>query len=121
MINVKDRVYGKLCEICDNVSDVYPGDWENMPAIQYTEEENTIYQKVDEIESMSRLRYRIDIWDNKSTTSLSIEVDRVMSLLGLNRVACSDVEDPSRRRHKLMRYEGVIDNKTEMVYWDSSR
>lgn len=121
MINAKDKVYGKLCSVCDNVTDVYPGDWENLPAIQYTEEENTIYQKVDGAESMSKLRYRIDIWDNKSTTAMSIAVDEVMSELGLNRVTCSDVEDPSRRRHKLMRYEGVIDNETELVYWDGSR
>lgn len=121
MINVKDRVYEKLCSVCDNVTDVYPGDWENLPAIQYTEEENTVYQKVDETESMSRLRFRIDIWNNKSTTEMSIAVDKAISSLGLVRTQCYDVEDPSRRRHKQMRYEGIIDNETEVVYWEGSR
>lgn len=121
MINVKDKVYEALCSVCDNVTDVYPGDWENLPAIQYTEEGNTVYTKVDEEEAVSRLRYRIDIWNNKSTTEMSLAVDKAVSALGLVRTQCYDVEDPSRRRHKQMRYEGNIDNETGTVYWEGSR
>ena len=45
MINIKDKFYSKLLEVNDNVSDVYPNDWARMPAIQYTEEENSVYEK----------------------------------------------------------------------------
>lgn len=121
MINVKDKVYAGLRTVTDNVSDVYPQDWEHMPAIQYTEEANTVYTKTDETEQLSYLRYRIDVWDTKSTTVTSLKVDEELAKLGLTRIECQDVTDPSYRRHKQMRYEGVIDCNTEMVYWDGNR
>ena len=40
--NVKDEVFAALQAVCDNVSDVYPTSWVDLPAIQYTEEENSI-------------------------------------------------------------------------------
>lgn len=120
MKNVKDKVYAKLCEICNNVSDIYPGDWENLPAIQYIEETNTVFSKTDEKEQMSLLRYRIDIWDKGSTTAMSVKVDEALSSLGLVRTMCQDAEDPSRRRHKVMRYEGIMDIETEVVYWQGN-
>lgn len=121
MINVKDQVYQALSSVAENVTDIYPQDWETMPAIQYSEEANVLYEKTDETERMSYLRYRVDIWDNKSTTATSLAVDEAMTSLGLNRIECQDVADPSYRRHKQMRYEGVIDNDTQVVYWDNNR
>lgn len=121
MINVKDKVYSGLLEVCDNTSDIYPQDWEHMPAIQYTEEANRVYEKTDETEQMSYLRYRVDIWDNGSTSETALKVDEKLSALGLVRIECQDVADPSYRRHKQMRYEGIIDNNTEVVYWNGNR
>ena len=121
MINVKDQVYAALCTVADNVTDLYPNDWQTMPAIQYTEEANTLYEKTAEGELSSYLRYRVDIWDNGSTSLTAIAVDEALSALGLNRIECSDQADPSQRRHKLMRYEGVIDNATQVVSWTGSR
>lgn len=43
MKNVKDEVFAALQAVCDNVSDVYPTSWVDLPAIQYTEEENRVY------------------------------------------------------------------------------
>lgn len=121
MINVKDQVCAALGTVCENVSDLYPNDWEKLPAIQYVEEANTVYTKTDESENMSYLRYRIDIWDRGSTSQTTIAVDKAVSALGLVRVECKDVEDPSRHRHKQMRYEGVIDNETGVVFWEGNR
>lgn len=121
MINVKDQVYAALCTVCDNVSDIYPHDWETLPAIQYVEEANTVYTKTDEEENASYLRYRIDIWDKGSTTQITLAIDEAIAKLGLVRTDCKDVEDPSRHRHKQMRYEGIIDNDTGVVYWEGSR
>lgn len=121
MINVKDQVYAALSVVCDNVSDVYPQDWETMPAIQYTEESNTVYTKTDGTEQLSYLRYRIDVWNIGSTTQLSLAVDEALADLGLTRIECQDISDPTFRRHKSMRYEGIIDNETETVYWNGNR
>lgn len=120
MINIKDKFYSKLLEVNDNVSDVYPNDWARMPAIQYTEEENSVYEKTDK-EEKSYVRFRIDIWDNKSISEIAIKIDEKISELGLVRTGCSDISEQSGMRHKQMRYEGIIDIDTEMVYWNGGR
>ena len=116
MINVKDQVYEAIKEIAENVSDAYPKDWASLPAIQYTEEDNSVYEWVDGQESKAHLLYRVDIWHNNSTSAAALQVDEGLSALGLRRTACGDVADPSGLKHKVMRYEGIIDVNTEMVY-----
>ena len=121
MINVKDQVYEALSGVFQNVSDVYPLTWDEFPVIQYTEEANNVITKTDNREQMALLRYRIDIWNNGSTSNMAIAVDNALAPLGLTRVECADVPDPSNHRHKQMRYEGVIDVNNEQVYWPNSR
>lgn len=116
MINVKDQVYDAIKGITENVSDGYPKDWGKLPAIQYTEEDNSVVEWVDGKESKAHLLYRVDIWNNDSTSITALEVDKAISALGLRRSACGDAADPSGMKHKVMRYEGIIDVDTEMVY-----
>ena len=42
MINVKDQVYAAIKNIAVNVGDTYPTNWAELPAIQYTEEDNSV-------------------------------------------------------------------------------
>lgn len=121
MINVKDQVYAALCLAAENVSDLYPQDWTTLPAVQYTEEANNVFTKTDQQEQMAQLRYRIDIWDRGSTSDLALAIDEHISALGLTRIECADIADGTGMRHKQMRYEGVIDEATETVYWYGSR
>jgi len=123
MINVKDQVYQALLTVTENVSDLYPGDWANLPAVQYTEEANNVVTKTDKEEQLAYLRYRIDIWDRGSTSETAVAVDEAIAPLGLVRVECADtpIADPSGYRHKIMRYEGTIDVENEMMYWEGSR
>lgn len=116
MINVKDQVYNAIKDICENVSDSFPADWVSLPAIQYVEEDNKVYEWTDGKEGKSYLRYKIDIWNNKSTSNTALEVDSAISALGLRRTMCQDVADPNGWRHKVLRYEGIIDVNTQMVY-----
>ncbi|MCD8286496.1 MAG: hypothetical protein LUD50_04660 [Clostridia bacterium] len=116
MINVKSEVYEAIKDITSNVSDGYPRDWATLPAIQYTEEDNSVYEWVDGAESKAHLLYKVDIWNNGSTSEAALAVDAAISALGLRRTACGDVSDPSGLRHKVMRFEGIIDVDTEMVY-----
>ncbi|MBE5878325.1 MAG: hypothetical protein E7290_15755 [Lachnospiraceae bacterium] len=109
MINIKDQVFSLLDGITDNVTDVYPKNAASMPAIQYTEEDNHVYEWTAEGEQRSYVRYRIDIWNIGSTSLLALEVDKKLSGFGLQRIACSDIEDPNGFRHKVMRYEAIID------------
>ena len=116
MINVKDKVYEALLAVTDNVSDHYPRDWEKDIAIQYMEEDNKVVEYTDMEEQKAYCRYRIDIWSRKSTSGAAVAVDRAIAALGLKRIQCADVEDPSGLKHKQMRYEMVIDVRTEQVY-----
>ena len=68
-------------------------------------------------EDKSKVRYRIDIWDFKNTSPTAVAVDKVVSALGLKRIGCADVPDPSGMKHKQMRYEGIIDMDSDQVYW----
>lgn len=117
MKNVKDQVYAALNEVFENVTDQYPKDWAELPAIQYTEEENKVYEHTTEGECKSYVRYRIDIWHNKSTSQSALDVDKALSALGLVRTSCGDVPDPSGLKHKMMRYEAIIDMESDRVYW----
>lgn len=116
MINVKDEVYKALCTVTENVTDFYPRSWDQDLAIQYMEEDNKVMEYTDMEEQKAYCRYRIDIWARKSTSAAAVLVDQAISALGLIRIQCMDVEDPSGLKHKQLRYEMVIDVKTRQVY-----
>lgn len=115
MKNVKDQVYAGLTEKFDNVSDEYPDKWVRYPIIQYTEEDNKVHEHSDK-EDKAYVRYRVDIWNNRSTSQNALDVDKEMSKLGLVRTLCKDANMPGVK-HKVMRYEGIIDMYSEAVYW----
>lgn len=117
MRNIKDKVYECLAAEFseDAVTDQYPNDWANLPAVQYTEEDNKVYEYTEQ-EDKSYVRYRIDIWHNRSTSEAALKIDRALSEFGLRRILCQDVPDPSGMKHKVMRYEAVIDNESDYIY-----
>ena len=123
MINVKDKVYQALCGIDADlsVSDVYPSDWSKTYAVQYMEEANNVYSWVNNEEELAELSYVIYAWSNQSLSQLACDIDTALSALGLKRTSCTDANDPSGRRHKVMRYEGVIDCETEQMFWQNNR
>ena len=116
MKNVKDKVYAALAAKFDNVSDMYPKDWADFPALQCTEEENRVHEHTEK-EDKAYVRYRIDIWHNRSTSEAALLADEAMAGLGLVRTACQDAPDPSGLKHKVMRYEAIIDMESDYVYW----
>ena len=130
MRNIKDQVYSALAAAFgqDAVTDQYPKDWTDLPAVQYTEEDNKVYERTDEGETKSYVRYRIDIFHNRSTSPAAIQVEQAIGMpmerqrgetdpLGLSRTMCQDAPDPSGMKHKVMRYEGIIDMENDYVYW----
>ena len=116
MINVKDQFYKAIKDVTENVSDGYPKEWSKLPAIQYMEEDNSVAEFTDGKEQKAHLQYRVDIWDNRSTSLTAMAVDEEVSKLGLKRIQCNDVDDPSGLKHKVMRYEGIIDIDNQIVY-----
>ena len=68
MKNVKDQVYAALLRVSENASDVYPSSWAVLPAIQFTEEENKVYERTGNKEDKAYVRFRVDIWNGGSTS-----------------------------------------------------
>lgn len=116
MVDVKDEVYQALSAVFENVSDTYPRDWGTLPAVQYAEEENKVVEYTDMKEQKAYVRYRLDLWDSRSTSAAAVKADKAVSALGLLRTQCMDIDDPSGHKHKQMRYEMVIDVETRQVY-----
>ena len=116
MINIKPVIYKELQKVADNVTDTYPDDWENFPVVIFLEEQNKPGEWDDEKERKSNIRYKVDIFDKDSTSGLAVEIDKIFASLGLRRTDCQDVPDPSHLRHKLMRFEGIVDLNSELVY-----
>ena len=108
MINIKPTIYSTLVSVLDNVHDGYPSSFSNFPVIAYCEEDNHTHIKTDGRERIAYVRYKIDIWSDKSTSSLTIDVDNAISLLGLKRTQCIDIVEQDLK-HKVLRYEGYID------------
>ncbi len=121
MKNIKEEVYKALCTVSDHVSDSYPSTWAEDSTIQYTEEQNNVWEASSEGEKVredkSLVRYRVDIWNRNSTSLTALAVDEAMKETGLKRIECQDVPDPSGMKHKQMRYEGIIDMDSDEVYW----
>ncbi len=129
MKNIKEQVYAALAEAIgeNRVTDQYPNNWANLPAVQYTEEDNKVYEHTGEGETKAYVRYRVDIWHNSSTSQTAAAVDAVLGKpmtvpegtepLGFVRTLCQDAPDPSGLKHKVMRYEAIIDMENDYVYW----
>ena len=116
MINIKPVIYKELQKVADNVTDTYPSDWETFPVVIFLEEQNKPGEWYDEKERKSNIRYKVDIFDRDSTSGLAVEIDKIFASLGLRRTDCQDVPDPSHLRHKLMRFEGIVDLNSQLVY-----
>lgn len=120
MINLKPKIYKLLKNITKNVVESYPDsnfDWNNsLPLLIYEEENNTPHVITSAGESMTLLRYRIEIYSKESTSPLKMKIDNSMTQLGFTREMCLDQNDIGNRRHTIMRYEGVIDLANEKIY-----
>ena len=118
MKNIKAEIVAALKEAACNVTDQYPKKWINFPIVAVTEEENNIYEAAGK-ETKSRVRYRIDIWDKTSASAAALKVDEKIGVTGLGfyRTTCQDAPDPSGYKHKVMRYEGIIDSDNDFVEW----
>lgn len=116
MINIKPIIYNALKTITDvEISTEYPSEWVTFPKITYAEENNETYKKINNKEVMAKVRYKIDIYNIESTSSLASKVDDVITSLGLTRIFCGDA-DIKDCKHKILRYQGIIDIRTMNVH-----
>lgn len=117
MYDIKPLINQKLSEIVgeDNVSDEFPDDFSNLPYITFYELNNSDPYKIKE-ELYTEIVIQIDIWNNRSTGELARKVNEAMNSIGLKREFARDVPEPSGIKRKTMRFKGVINNKTLIMY-----
>ncbi|VIZ46953.1 conserved structural protein, putative [Streptococcus pneumoniae] len=91
MINIKPVIYKELQKVADNVTDTYPSDWETFPVVIFLEEQNKPGDWFDDQEQKSSIRYKVDIFDDTSTSELAVKINQIFESLGLRRTDCQDV------------------------------
>lgn len=118
MINIKPQVYKALCNACPNasVSDEYPVEWKTFPKVTYSEENNATSAYYDDDEQFSRIVFKIDVFDKRNTFPVVQKVNEAMKSLGFQRTSSIDNPNTENYKHKIMRYEAEIDEKTLAVY-----
>lgn len=115
MYDAKSQVAKKLAEISGvNVAASHEMGMKSIPCIIYSEADNRPVSRASE--RLVDAVYKIDVYSNTSTTSIVNSVITKMDSLGLIRDFCQDLDDPSGLRHKTMRFKGIIDTQTEIVY-----
>lgn len=107
MINLKETIVNALMQLNAEVYFLYaPLDNLSFPFIIYREEQNRAWQFADNAEATAELVYVIDIYCKGSTSTLTNEVNEVMTQLGFLRTLCKDVLDPTECvQHKTLRFE----------------
>ena len=116
MINIKPVIFKELQKVADNVTDTYPSDWETFPVVIFLEEQNKPGDWFDDKEQKTSIRYKVDIFDNDSTSDLAVKINEIFAPLGLRRIESQDIPELSHLRHKLMRFEGIVDLDSQLVY-----
>ena len=110
MINLKPQIYKSLIETsADDVSYFYPETWvKSKKIISYYELDNSEADSADDEEYSSNIAIQIDIWCDKPSecSSLAIEVNKKMKVMGFRRTLCLDLhEENAIKHHKTMRFE----------------
>lgn len=97
------------------VSDAYPTDWSKLPHISFYEVGNSNHLTFRS-SPLTDVSIQVDVWCKGSTGALAAQVDEKLSSLGLRRQFAADVPDPSGIKHKTMRYRGIVDARSNLVY-----
>lgn len=122
MISVKAEIYQALVNAFEpsgiQVFDYFPDELERFPLVVYLEENNVPYEIVDGKEATSQITYRVDVWSEDSTTEHAIMINDVFAKFGIRRIVSSDNPDVSGLRHKMMKFEGIVDQRTRLVFSD---
>lgn len=113
MISVKGEILQSL-ESSDELLSLLGGSYiyqikapddEQFPRITFFEITNFDNQFADDHAIFSDILVQIDIWNKTSTTTIALEVDKIMKSIGYYRTSASDFyEDDTDVYHKAMRY-----------------
>lgn len=120
MISIKAEIYKALADAFEplgiKVFDFFPDELEQFPLVVYLEENNLPYQITNDKEVLSEISYRVDVWSEDSTTEHAILINDVFFKFGIRRTLSADIPDVTGLKHKMMKFEGILDLRTKLVY-----
>lgn len=84
-----------------------------LPCVTYFELENEPFATGDEQELVSKVTYQLDIWQNsgKSTTEITLAVNRIMTTLGGTRERAPDSDEEAPKECRMLVYSFIVDNE----------
>lgn len=119
MLNLKPVIYNLLKQTGIEVTYFYPQSNESLPLISYFEVSNVEIARVGFKEALTEFVYQIDVWAMKPSecSDIAIQIDELMRTNGFRRQFSTDMfEQDTNIHHKSLRYRGVVDNKTLIIY-----
>jgi hypothetical protein len=121
MIDIKADVYQALQGISPQVPvfHSWPEDWSVLPPVSFHETANQVELRTNDMERFARISITVDVWGEtpESVSDVAMQVDSLLSGVGLVRGAAVDLyETVARRHHKAMIFSGVVDVITRTVY-----
>jgi hypothetical protein len=95
------------------VSD-FPSEFNKFPLISFYITNNSDTRRTHE-EILSKVAFNIDVWVKGNPFSLIDKVNSIVSNMGFKRILCQEMNEESYNR-TVMKFEGVVNNKTYFVY-----
>lgn len=122
MIDILPFLAKQLRPVCPTQSQ-FPDVRASFPVVTLCELGNSADTVLDGEERLCEVDIQIDVWDNAKTAAkckqLAAEVSAVMTRLGFRRYFGNEMPDPAVPQRYSMRFQGVIDEHTGMVYWNN--
>lgn len=94
MINIKPVIYKELQKVADNVTDTYQAIGKTSQSLFFWKNRTNTGDWFDDKEQKTSIRYKVDIFDNDSTSDLAIKINEIFASLGLRRIESQDIPDP---------------------------
>lgn len=119
MIDILPYLAKQIQPIC-RTSEQFPDIKAKFPLATLCEIGNSADTVLDGKERLSTVDIQIDVWDNGKTSAkckrLAAEVSKIITGIGLRRYYGNEIPDPAIPQRYCMRFQGVIDEQTGMVY-----
>ena len=115
--NIKSDIVTQLKKVAELklVSAEYPNTWSNMPAAIYSTKAKPHKKDICDKEALTEWTVKIDLYGNKSLSTIQSEIIKVLKEIGFKNTASDDGNQDALKR-SILTFRGVVDNRTLFVY-----
>lgn len=115
--NIKSDIVAQLKKVksIKLVSAEYPNTWSQMPAAIYSTKAKPHKKDISNQEALTEWTVKVDLYGNKSLSTIQTEVINVLKEIGFKNTASDDGNQEALKR-SILTFRGVVDNRTLFVY-----